>query len=128
LSIQRIKPPKHVHMHTNMKQAGQTTPAKSWVLITGASSGFGEEFARQYVEHGIRKGGSNEDHSRVAPVDDAAGSRGAFRDPGPTRRAHECGARLVQQGHGDAYLGLAALVAPGDSISRNEWVNRKDLS
>jgi short-subunit dehydrogenase len=28
------------------------TPDKSWVLITGASSGFGEEFARQYAEHG----------------------------------------------------------------------------
>ena len=25
---------------------------KSWVLITGASSGFGEEFARQYAEQG----------------------------------------------------------------------------
>jgi uncharacterized protein len=23
-----------------------------WVLITGASSGFGEEFARQYAEQG----------------------------------------------------------------------------
>jgi uncharacterized protein len=28
------------------------TPDKSWVLITGASSGFGEEFARQYAEQG----------------------------------------------------------------------------
>jgi short-subunit dehydrogenase len=28
------------------------TPDKSWVLITGASSGFGEEFARQYAAHG----------------------------------------------------------------------------
>jgi len=26
--------------------------AKSWVLVTGASSGFGEEFARQYAEQG----------------------------------------------------------------------------
>src|SRR5436305_15228546 len=25
---------------------------KSWVLVTGASSGFGEEFARQYSEQG----------------------------------------------------------------------------
>jgi hypothetical protein len=25
---------------------------KTWVLITGASSGFGEEFARQYAEQG----------------------------------------------------------------------------
>ena len=28
------------------------TPDKSWVLITGASSGFGEEFASQYAERG----------------------------------------------------------------------------
>jgi len=27
-------------------------PDKSWVLVTGASSGFGEEFARQYAERG----------------------------------------------------------------------------
>ncbi len=29
-----------------------TTEGKQWVLITGASSGFGEEFARQYAEQG----------------------------------------------------------------------------
>src|ERR1051326_6084164 len=30
-----------------------TTPRnKEWVLITGASSGFGEEFARQYAQNG----------------------------------------------------------------------------
>ena len=29
-----------------------TVPDKSWVLITGASSGFGVEFARQYAEQG----------------------------------------------------------------------------
>ncbi len=29
-----------------------TTNNNSWVLITGASSGFGEEFARQYAEQG----------------------------------------------------------------------------
>jgi hypothetical protein len=28
------------------------SPDKSWVLITGASSGFGEEFARQYAAQG----------------------------------------------------------------------------
>jgi hypothetical protein len=32
-------------MHTALKN-------KTWVLITGASSGFGEEFARQYAEQG----------------------------------------------------------------------------
>jgi short-subunit dehydrogenase len=32
-------------MHTELTN-------KSWVLITGASSGFGEEFARQYAEQG----------------------------------------------------------------------------
>lgn len=35
-----------------MKHTDQTTPEKSWVLITGASSGFGEEFARQYATQG----------------------------------------------------------------------------
>jgi uncharacterized protein len=30
----------------------KATNAKSWVLITGASSGFGEEFAWQYAEQG----------------------------------------------------------------------------
>src|SRR5882757_11462195 len=28
------------------------TSSASWVLTTGASSGFGEEFARQYAEQG----------------------------------------------------------------------------
>ncbi len=32
--------------------ASSNAPGKSWVLITGASSGFGEEFARQYAEQG----------------------------------------------------------------------------
>jgi uncharacterized protein len=32
---------------------GEKAPEeKTWVLITGASSGFGEEFARQYAEQG----------------------------------------------------------------------------
>jgi short-subunit dehydrogenase len=35
---------------TEMNQ--MKTTDKSWVLITGASSGFGEEFARQYAEQG----------------------------------------------------------------------------
>ena len=35
------------------KEAGAPNTASiSWVLITGASSGFGEEFARQYAEQG----------------------------------------------------------------------------
>ena len=35
------------------KEAAEPNAAgKSWVLITGASSGFGEEFARQYAEQG----------------------------------------------------------------------------
>jgi len=29
-----------------------TPRKKEWVLVTGASSGFGEEFARQYAEKG----------------------------------------------------------------------------
>lgn len=35
-----------------MQVAKLKTIDKSWVLITGASSGFGEEFARQYAEQG----------------------------------------------------------------------------
>src|SRR5688500_19121119 len=42
-------------MHTMLQDNGNElmkTRDKSWVLITGASSGFGEEFARQYAEQG----------------------------------------------------------------------------
>jgi uncharacterized protein len=42
-------------MHTtsiNKSPPAAGTSSASWVLITGASSGFGEEFARQYAEQG----------------------------------------------------------------------------
>lgn len=42
-------------MHTpsiNKSTPAAETSSASWVLITGASSGFGEEFARQYAEQG----------------------------------------------------------------------------
>jgi short-subunit dehydrogenase len=42
-------------MHTpsiNKSMADAGTLSASWVLITGASSGFGEEFARQYAAQG----------------------------------------------------------------------------
>jgi uncharacterized protein len=40
-------------MHTTPNNTTEMkTRDKSWVLITGASSGFGEEFARQYAEQG----------------------------------------------------------------------------
>src|ERR1043165_8793843 len=42
-------------MHTpsiNKSTPAAGTSSASWVLITGASSGFGEEFARQYAEQG----------------------------------------------------------------------------
>jgi uncharacterized protein len=35
-----------------MKRNEMKTTNKSWILVTGASSGFGEEFARQYAERG----------------------------------------------------------------------------
>jgi short-subunit dehydrogenase len=38
-------------MRTNLVSS-MTTNANSWVLVTGASSGFGEEFARQYAAQG----------------------------------------------------------------------------
>ena len=37
---------------TFMKTSLMKTNNPSWVLVTGASSGFGEEFARQYAERG----------------------------------------------------------------------------
>jgi short-subunit dehydrogenase len=37
---------------TRKDDAAPNSSDKSWVLITGASSGFGEEFARQYAEQG----------------------------------------------------------------------------
>ncbi|PTY08740.1 short-chain dehydrogenase [Opitutaceae bacterium EW11] len=37
---------------TRQDDATANPSGKSWVLITGASSGFGEEFARQYAEQG----------------------------------------------------------------------------
>jgi len=37
---------------TSLEMKAMNTPGKSWVLITGASSGFGEEFARQYAAQG----------------------------------------------------------------------------
>jgi hypothetical protein len=42
-------------MHTqlsNKTTSAAGTPSASWVLVTGASSGFGEEFARQYAAQG----------------------------------------------------------------------------
>src|SRR5687768_9566415 len=42
-------------MHTpsiNKSTPAAGTSSASWVLITGASSGFGEEFAHQYAEQG----------------------------------------------------------------------------
>lgn len=39
--------------HPSAREAAASNAAgKSWVLITGASSGFGEEFARQYAQQG----------------------------------------------------------------------------
>src|SRR5256885_7510560 len=37
---------------TNKSTPAAGISSASWVLITGASSGFGEEFARQYAEQG----------------------------------------------------------------------------
>jgi NADP-dependent 3-hydroxy acid dehydrogenase YdfG len=119
------------------------TPDKSWVLITGASSGFGEEFARQYAEQG---------HSLVLVA-----RRLDWLDDSPRRYARNSGvdvvvervdlsevaavSRLHQQlrergiaidilinnaGHG--LQGNATLVAPGHSLSCHEWMNHKDLS
>ncbi len=51
-----IKLNQNVYMHTllnNTTEMNQMkTRDKSWVLVTGASSGFGEEFTRQYAQRG----------------------------------------------------------------------------
>ena len=52
MALRETKQQKNVYMHTNLEQDGQTRSGKPWVLITGASSGFGEEFARQYAGQG----------------------------------------------------------------------------
>jgi uncharacterized protein len=41
-----------VYLHTTSASQPIKPNDKPWVLITGASSGFGEEFARQYAEQG----------------------------------------------------------------------------
>jgi NAD(P)-dependent dehydrogenase (short-subunit alcohol dehydrogenase family) len=83
-----------------------TTIDNSWVLITGASSGFGEEFARQYAEQG---------HSLVLV---------ARRYPRVAGRTHQRRARLGQQGSRDLYLGNATLPAPGHFLSHHERMSR----
>lgn len=42
----------HTHRIASSRDAAQRPVQESWALITGASSGFGEEFARQYAEKG----------------------------------------------------------------------------
>jgi short-subunit dehydrogenase len=39
-------------MHTSPSNKTERNSSPPWVLITGASSGFGEEFARQYAKQG----------------------------------------------------------------------------
>jgi uncharacterized protein len=60
----RDSAPSYVHIHTGASETASLSGAasletnqmnttnKPWVLVTGASSGFGEEFARQYAEQG----------------------------------------------------------------------------
>jgi len=42
----------HTSINKNKSTPAAGTSSASWVLVTGASSGFGEEFARQYAEQG----------------------------------------------------------------------------
>ena len=42
----------HTILNNTTEMNQMKTRDKSWVLVTGASSGFGEEFARQYAEQG----------------------------------------------------------------------------
>jgi NADP-dependent 3-hydroxy acid dehydrogenase YdfG len=71
-----------------------TTTDNSWVLITGASSGFGAEFARQYATQG---------HA-----------------PRVTGRTHQRCAGLGQQGRSDFCVGDASMAAPSHVVARHE--------
>ena len=42
----------HTLLNNTTEMNQMKTRDKSWVLVTGASSGFGEEFARQYAQRG----------------------------------------------------------------------------
>src|SRR6058998_474702 len=60
-----------------------------------------------------------EDHARVEALDDAAGTRGASRDPRVAGQAHQRRARLGEQGHRDVYQGNASLATPSRVLSHH---------
>ena len=120
-------------------------PDKSWLLITGASSGFGEEFARQYAAQGhslvlvarrldrlqkLAEALRQQFHIEVVveqvDLSDIAetGSRRSRRSSRIAGRTHERRARLGQQGHCDLYVGNAAMAAPSRYVANDECMNR----
>ena len=72
-----------------------------------------------HVGHRIRHSGAAEDHARVEALDDAAGTRGASRDPRVAGRAHQRRARLGEQGHRDVYQGNTSLATPSHFLSHH---------
>jgi uncharacterized protein len=76
-----------------------------------------------HVGHRIRHSGAAEDHARVEALDDAAGPRGASRDPRVAGRAYQRRAGLGEQGRGDPHVGDATLAAPGPFVARHEWMS-----
>jgi NAD(P)-dependent dehydrogenase (short-subunit alcohol dehydrogenase family) len=113
-----------------------TTTDNSWVLITDASSGFGEEFARQYAEQGHSLVLVGRRLDRLQALDEALrrqyrievvvepASRGACRHPRLAGRTHQRRAGLGEQGPRDPHLGDATLAATGLSLSCHERMTR----
>jgi short-subunit dehydrogenase len=100
--------------------------AKAYVLR------LGEGLHRELKRHGVTVtalcpgmsdtgfvSGAAEDHARVEALDDAAGTRGASRDPRVAGRAHQRRARLGEQGHRDFYQGNASLAKPSHFLSHH---------
>ena len=87
--------------------------AKAYVLRLGDGAVPG------HVGHRIRHSSAAEDHARVEALDDAAGTRGASRDPRVAGQAHQRRARLGEQGHRDVYQGNASLATPSRVLSHH---------
>jgi uncharacterized protein len=101
--------------------------AKAYVLR------LGEALHRELKRHGVTvtvlcpgmsdTGFATAAQQKITPalkhLDDAAGTRGASRDPRVAGRAHQRRARLGEQGHRDVYQGNASLATPSHFLSHH---------
>ena len=101
--------------------------AKAYVLRLGEALSSRTQTRRRHgdgalpghVGHRICHSGAAEDHAGVEAPHDAAGTRGASRDPRVAGRAHQRRARLGEQGHRDVYQGYASLATPSRLLSHH---------